>query len=163
MLKHLAVGLAVYAVAGTTPVWSQTPAAPTNSPTSATSGDSASSNAPRAEDVAALSDARLAALKIGLKLKPDQEKGWTAFESTVRDLAKQRQDRFSQLTKERQSLPKGQLASPADALRLRAKSMTQVAADLTRYADVIDPLYKSLDDDQKRRMLVLMTGLMPGR
>ena len=152
MWKQLAVGLAIYAAAGTTVVWSQTPAAP---PT----GTTAAGNA----DLAALSDARLAALKLGLKLKPDQEKGWTAFESAIRDLAKQRQDRFNELTKERQNLPKGQLASPADIMRLRAKSMSQAAADMTRYADAIDPLYKSLDDEQRRRMLVLTTGLTTGR
>jgi hypothetical protein len=160
MQKRLAAGLIAYAFVGASLACSQTPLAPANVP--AASGNSTPSNAPKPEDVAALGDARLVAIKIGLKLKPDQEKGWTAFESTVRDLAKQRQDHFNELTKERQNLPKGQMASPADVLRLRAKSMTQVAADLTHYADAIDPLYKSLDDEQKRRMLVLMTGLTAG-
>jgi nitrate/nitrite-specific signal transduction histidine kinase len=114
--------------------------------------------------MAALGDARLAALKIGLKIKPDQEKSWTSFEATIRDLTKQRQDRFTQSVKERQDASKAQAAaSPGDVLRVRAKSMTQAAADLTRYADAIDPFYKSLDDEQKRRMLVLMSGLTPRR
>jgi zinc resistance-associated protein len=164
MWKKLAVSLIVYAVAGTSLVWSQTPPAQgSTQPPAAGGGSTAPSNAPTPEDVAALSDARLAALKIGLKIKPDQEKNWTSFETTIRDLAKQRQDRFTQLVKDRQNPPKGQTSSPADVLRVRAKSMTQAAGDLTRYADAIDPLYKTLDDDQKHRMLVLMTALTPRR
>jgi zinc resistance-associated protein len=158
MRKILAAGLIAYAVAGASLAWAQTPPAP-----AAGGGSAAASNAPTPEDIAALSDARLAALKAGLKLKADQEKSWTSFETTVRDLAKQRQDRFAQLVKDRQSAPKGQISSPGDVMRTRAKTMTQAAADLTRYADALDPLYKALDDEQKHRMLVLMTGLMPRR
>jgi zinc resistance-associated protein len=163
MWKILAVGLIAYAVSGISLAWSQTPAAPASPQPAASSGTSAPGNAPTPEDVAALGDARLAALKIGLKIKPDQEKGWTSFEATIRDLTKQRQDRLNQLIKERQDASKAQSSSPADVLRIRAKSMTQAAADLVRYADAIDPFYKSLDDEQKRRMLVLMAGLTPRR
>jgi zinc resistance-associated protein len=163
MWKMLAAGLIAYAVSGISLAWSQTPPAPASSQPAGGSGNSAASNAPTPEDVAALGDARLAALKIGLKIKPDQEKGWTSFEATIRDLTKQRQDRLNQLIKERQDASKAQASSPADVLRIRAKSMTQAAADLVRYADAIDPFYKGLDDEQKRRMLVLMTGLTPRR
>ena len=161
MRKILAVGLVACAIAGTSLARAQAPA----SPQSGSSAASAPSNAPTAEDFAALGDARLAALKIGLKLKPDQEKSWTSFEATIRDLTKQRQDRVNQFVKERQEASKGQatapVSSPGDILRVRAKSLTQAAADLTRYADAIDVLYKSLDDEQKRRMPVLMAGLSP--
>src|SRR5689334_25000773 len=50
----------------------------------------------RAEDVAAFTDARIAALKAGLKLTPDQEKNWPAVETAIRDLAKQRADRMKE-------------------------------------------------------------------
>jgi zinc resistance-associated protein len=163
MWKMLAIGLIAYAVSGISLAWSQASPAPASSQPAASSGTSAASNAPTAEDVAALGDARLAALKSGLKIKPDQEKGWTSFEATIRDLTKQRQDRLNQIIKERQDASKAQTSSPADVLRIRAKSLTQAAADLARYADAIDPFYKSLDDEQKRRMLVLMTGLTPRR
>jgi zinc resistance-associated protein len=113
---------------------------------------------PSAEDVAALADSRMAALKTGLKIKPDQEKAWSAFEAVIRDLAKQRADRLAELINESQKTPRPAIVNPADVLRLRAKSMTQSAADLSKYADAIDPLFKSLDDGQKRRFLVLLAG-----
>src|SRR3954469_21788952 len=45
------------------------------------------------EDRAAFADARIAAVKAGLKLTPDQDKMWPAVESAVRDFAKLRIDR----------------------------------------------------------------------
>src|ERR1700710_786748 len=46
-----------------------------------------------AEDRAAFADARIAAVKAGLKLNADQEKLWPPVESAVRDFAKLRMDR----------------------------------------------------------------------
>ncbi len=43
-----------------------------------------------AADHEALLDAKLAGLKAGLRLTPDQEKLWGPFESAVRDLARMR-------------------------------------------------------------------------
>src|ERR1700709_1780556 len=45
------------------------------------------------EDRAAFTDARIAAVKAGLKLAPDQEKLWPSLESAIRDYAKLRIDR----------------------------------------------------------------------
>jgi len=45
------------------------------------------------EDRAAFTDARIAAVKAGLKLNPDQEKLWPPVETAVRDFAKLRIDR----------------------------------------------------------------------
>src|SRR5258708_38837562 len=46
-----------------------------------------------AEDRAAFADARIAAVKAGLKLTPDQEKLWPPGEQAGRDFAKLRIDR----------------------------------------------------------------------
>jgi zinc resistance-associated protein len=43
-----------------------------------------------AEDFATLTDARIAALKSGLQLKPTQEKKWVALETVLREAAKTR-------------------------------------------------------------------------
>ena len=43
-----------------------------------------------AEDRAAFVDARIAALKAGLELTPDQAKNWPAFEQALRDMAQLR-------------------------------------------------------------------------
>ena len=45
------------------------------------------------EDRAAFVDARIAAVHVGLKLTPDQEKLWPPVEGAVRDFAKLRIDR----------------------------------------------------------------------
>src|ERR1700709_1524601 len=45
------------------------------------------------EDRAAFADARIAAVKAGLRLTPDQEKLWPPVEQAVRDFAKLRIDR----------------------------------------------------------------------
>jgi zinc resistance-associated protein len=143
----LALGVAplAYAQQSQTP-----PAAPGN----------AASNAPTAEDAAAFSDARIAALKEALKLRPDQEKNWAPFESTIRDLAKQRQDRLRKLIAAGVAA-QGQPLDPVAVLRQRADAMGQASADLKRFADAVDPLFKSLDDAQKRRMFVLLTDVVP--
>ena len=46
-----------------------------------------------AEHEAAFTDARIAALKAGLKLTPAQEKNWPALETALRDVAKDRSAR----------------------------------------------------------------------
>src|SRR5215468_2512635 len=52
---------------------------------------------PNAEDLRAFGEARLAALKAGLLLTPEQEKNWPAFEQAARDYGKVRMDRFAAL------------------------------------------------------------------
>src|SRR5580704_1756601 len=47
------------------------------------------------EDRAAFLDAGIAALKAGLELTAEQEKNWAPLESAMRDLAKQRAERFA--------------------------------------------------------------------
>ncbi len=51
---------------------------------------------PSAEDVAALTDARIAGLRAGLKLTAEQERHWPAVETAIRDLAKERADRMKE-------------------------------------------------------------------
>src|SRR6202140_5740100 len=104
------------------------------------------------EDRAAFADARIAAVKAGLKLTPDQEKLWPPVEAAVRDLAKQRIDRANaRMNAERDSQDSQKPADPVARLRERADTMTATATAMKRIADAADPLYKTLDDGQKRR------------
>src|SRR6185312_3299729 len=50
---------------------------------------------PNVEDMRALGEARLAALKAGLALTPEQEKNWPAFEAAAREMGKLRLDHMS--------------------------------------------------------------------
>ena len=129
----------------------------------------------RAEDVAAFTDARIAALKAGLKLTADQEKNWPAVETALRDLAKERaEQRAARMNaraerraagqesrqENRQESRRDNAAQPApDAIaRMRegADRLTARAAGLKKLADATEPLYKSLDDSQKHRFAALI-------
>jgi zinc resistance-associated protein len=104
---------------------------------------------PSAEDISAFGDARIAALHVGLKLNAEQEKNWPAMESALRDLAKQRSERFA--ARASADRPK----DPVERLALRADVMTQRGAALKKLADAAGPLYKSLDEGQKHRFAML--------
>jgi hypothetical protein len=110
-----------------------------------------------AEDRAAMADAKIAAVHAGLKLSADQEKMWPPVESAVRDLVKIRIDRAK--AREAQAAaangndqPK---PDPVTRLRNRADRMAVTATALKKIADAADPLYKTLDDGQKRRLAML--------
>jgi hypothetical protein len=108
------------------------------------------------EDRAAFADAKIAAVHAGLKLNADQEKLWPPVESAVRDLVKIRLDRANA----RMQAP-GDAQAPQNAddpvarLRERADTMAATASAMKNIADAADPLYKTLDDGQKRRLAVL--------
>lgn len=104
---------------------------------------------PSAEDIGAFADARVAALHAGLKLTPEQEKNWPAVESALHDLAKQRTERMTA----RASADKPK--DPIERLALRAGTMESRGTALKKLADAAEPLYKSLDDAQKHRFMVL--------
>src|SRR5579871_5713289 len=108
------------------------------------------------EDRAAMLDARIAAVHAGLKLTPDQEKLWPPVESAVRDFAKLRMDRANARMKAAaDNQQNNQEQDPLVRLRQRADNMAATAAALKKIADAADPLYKTLDEGQKRRLSVL--------
>ncbi len=110
------------------------------------------------EDRAALADARIAAIKAGLKLTPDQEKLWPPVESAVRDFAKLRIDRANARMEARRDATASDAKDkidPVARLHQRADDMAATATALKKIADAADPLYKTLDDGQKRRLAAL--------
>jgi hypothetical protein len=107
---------------------------------------------PSPEDMKAFTDARVAGLKAGLQLTPDQEKKWPAVEQAIRDMAKARQERMA-AWRERS---KGEKEDSIARIRARADAMTQRAAELRKLADAAEPLYQSLNDDQKHRLHFLV-------
>jgi LTXXQ motif family protein len=109
------------------------------------------------EDRAALTDARIAAVHAGLKLNPDQEKLWPPVETAVRDFAKLRIDRANaRMNAKPDDAQEAQKQDdPVARLRERADNMAASAAALRQIADAADPLYKTLDDGQKRRLAIL--------
>jgi LTXXQ motif family protein len=109
---------------------------------------------PSIDDMRAFADARMAALHAGLGLSADQEKNWPAFEQAWREMSKLRLDRVSAAVRERRERTQAP-DDPAARLQRRAAALTDRGTALKKVADAFDPLYKSLDDAQKRRFAVL--------
>ena len=109
------------------------------------------------EDRAAMADAKIAAVHAGLKLTADQEKLWPPVESAVRDLVKIRIDRAKarEAAEAAASGADQPRPDPVTRLRDRAERMAVTSAALKKIADAADPLYKTLDDGQKRRLAML--------
>ncbi len=110
------------------------------------------------EDIEAFTDARIAALKAGLQLTPDQEKIWPPFEQAVRDLVKLRLQRIQAREASGEQQPP---ANPFDRLQHRADALSQFSAALKHVADTGAPLYQSFSDAQKQRFCFLARLLRP--
>src|SRR5437868_2707100 len=144
MWKPIIAGTAALAIAGTSLVYAQS----RGGPDGGWQRDRFSHNF-STDDLRAFGEARLAALKAGLVLTPEQEKNWPAFEQAARDYGKVRLDRVTAM----RNAPRSE--DPAERLRQRAATMTDAGAALKKLADATDPLYKSLDENQKRRFGIL--------
>ena len=140
MWKTVLAGTTALAIAGTTLAYAQQGQ---NAP------DRAQRWRPTAADITAFGDARIAAVHTGLALTPDQEKLWPPVESALRDLSKQRSARFA--ARASADRPK----DPIERMNLRAQVMSERGAGLKKLADASGPLYKTLDDGQKHRFVLL--------
>lgn len=144
MWKAVLVGTTALAIAGGSLVHAQQ---------SSDEGEQQRSRA-SVDDRAAYADARIAALKAGLKLTPEQEKLWPAVEKAMRELAKSRDERI-RAYRQRRERDEPRSSDPIARLRARADFFSARGAELKQLLDAVEPLYKSLDDAQKRRFRVL--------
>ena len=101
-------------------------------------------------DWKALTKTRIDVVKAALQLTPEQEKLWPPVEAAIKARAEARQARIATLEKMHEQKP-----GFFDVMRDRADNMTQRAAGLKQLADAWQPLYQSLDDKQKARLMVL--------
>jgi hypothetical protein len=104
-------------------------------------------------------DAHIARLKADLRLTADQENNWTGLQTSLRDFEinqmaartagrSTREDRRDRSDRERSDRPNDIAMMRSEADRLSAHS-----AALKKLADAAEPLYGSLDDRQKRRLV----------
>jgi hypothetical protein len=143
MRKFAIAAVAVLAIAGSTAVYAQ----------HRHWGHGFSQMSP--EDRSAYADARIAAVHAGLKLTADQEKLWPPVEAAVREFAKLRIDRANARMNPRDDSSQQKPDDPVARLRDRAENMAATATAMKKIAEAADPLYKTLDDGQKRRLAVL--------
>lgn len=154
MWKAILAGAAVIAVAGTSLVYAQQR---DNAPARwrGHGADYPVNRGLSQEDRAAFTDARIAALRAGLRLTPEQEKNWPAFETALRDMAKVHAEHRAARRQ-----PKPRSDDPVQQLRRHAEMMSNAGASLMRLADAQEPLYQGLDDSQKNRFRLLSNILM---
>ncbi|MCC3244953.1 Spy/CpxP family protein refolding chaperone [Methylocystis sp. WRRC1] len=112
------------------------------------------------EDMSAFADARIAALKAGLKLTPEQEKNWPALETAMRDIAKARIARVEEM---RETGPGLFDTDPIGALQRRARNLAARSGEMEKLSTAAKPLYDSLDDAQKRRFGALLRSAIRER
>ena len=108
-------------------------------------------------DMSAFADARIAALKAGLQLTPDQAKNWPPLEQALRDMVELRIARVQARQADAQQQP----GTPFERLSQRADNMAKASTALKKIADAGTPLYQSLNDDQKNRFVILARMLRP--
>ncbi len=134
MWKSILAGTAALAIAGTSFVYAQQ-----------RSDDGPARWRLSQEDRAAFTDARIAALKAGLRLTPDQEKNWPTFEAALRDIAKSRMDHRAERNDEPRTGDRTDgagLLGSAERLRRHAEMMMTAGANLKKLADAQEPLYQ---------------------
>jgi len=101
--------------------------------------------------------ARTARIKADLRLTPEQAKNWPAVESAVKDIGKRNADLQIALRTER-----AQLKGPFDVIqqmREEARFLGERSVDQKALADAAQPLYASLNEQQKRRFARELQGL----
>lgn len=109
------------------------------------------------EDMAAFTNARIAALKVGLELTPAQEKNWPPVETVLRDMAKARAERMKEWREKSDEKDKDR--NLIDVLQMKGKALEARGGAMEKLADAAKPLYDSLDDAQKRRFGMLLHGM----
>ena len=105
-----------------------------------------------------LTDVRLGLAKAALQLTPEQQGLWTPVESAVRSRAETRYHRLSDIG--------GRIDSPVTwtipsrPFRSGPTRSRKRGAELKKVADAWQPLYQSLNPDQKTRMSMLVTRVL---
>jgi hypothetical protein len=127
---------------------------------------------PAVSQITDRADARIAILKADLRLTPEQAQHWSGLQSALHDIAVRRAKMASSElqtgrasssspatsdSKERdaslQRSARRERPDDIDEMRMRADAFTIEAADLRQIADAAQPLYDTLDDRQRHRLV----------
>ena len=101
-----------------------------------------------------LTDARIAMTKAALQLTPEQQKFWPPIEEAIRSRAEARHHRMAALRSLAEQAGQRDF-DPISLMRGRAENLAERGANLKKLADSWQPLYQTLNPDQKQRMRLL--------
>jgi hypothetical protein len=121
-----------------------------------------------AHQLAAEADVSIARMKADLRLTADQEKNWSGMETALRDIGQRRaeravafraegakqdgkQDGVKQEGAKQESAKQDSSDDFIASLSRASVSLSERSADMKKLADAAQPLYVSLDAQQKRR------------
>ena len=110
-----------------------------------------------------IANARIATIKAGLELTPDQAQKWGPYQQALQDMVQLRVQRIQarQSAQQGNAEPKRGGGDPFAQVSSRADAMTQSAPLVKKMADAGEPLYQSLSDAQKGRFKMLTRLLLP--
>ena len=132
------------------------------------------SNVATIDQSADRADARIAILKADLRLSPEQAKHWSGLASALHDIAVRRAKSWvasrdlqtgrassnssgTSDSKARDAYPergaRKERLDDIDEMRKQADAFTLEAAELRQIADAAQPLYDTLDDRQRHRLV----------
>ncbi len=110
---------------------------------------------PSAADLNSLTDMRVGLVKAALQMTPEQEKLWPTVEEAIRARSKNRMARLERLAELHDNASTDAALgerNPLEIMQRRADLLLQRGNDLKKVVDAWQPLYKTLSQDQKRRM-----------
>jgi LTXXQ motif family protein len=107
-----------------------------------------------AGDVHALTDARIGLVKAALQLTPEQAKFWPPIEQAIRDSAQGRAHRIAELKQLAEQAGRRDF-DPVTLMRGRAANLTERGDSLHKLAEAWQPLYQTLNPEQKERLRLL--------
>jgi len=101
-------------------------------------------------------DARTAKMKVDLNLTGDQDKNWAGFATAMQDVSRKQADRRIALRDARAQ--QHGAVDVLDEMRRSADIQIEHANDRKKLADAAQPLYASLNEQQKSRFADMMFG-----
>ena len=102
------------------------------------------------------SDARTAKMKVDLNLTSDQDKNWAGFASAMQDMSKKQADR--RIAMRDVGVQQRGTVDMLDELRKNADFQIDRANDRKKLADAAQPLYATLNEQQKNRFAEILFG-----
>jgi LTXXQ motif family protein len=110
-------------------------------------------------DIHALIDARIGLVKAALQLTPDQARHWQPLEQAMRERAEARVHRIGRLMALAEQAGERKF-NPVELMRGHAENLSERGASLKKVADAWQPLYQTLNADQKERLRLLAMNVV---
>jgi hypothetical protein len=107
----------------------------------------------------ALTDARIGMAKAMLQMTPEQARFWPPIDEAIRNGAEARYRRIGQ-NRALMERAGERAPDPVAIMRIRGEALSERGANLKKLADAWQPLYQTLNPDQKERMRLVASHVL---